>query len=148
MKILLAGTYPDLTTEKLSAMLGDGFDIVTAETQQEYEAVTDADIMIIRVLKAYRDSIERIKGLKMIMRWGTGFDSVDIAAAGENGIYVTNTPGANSGAVSELVLMMMLALERKLYLHKEALSKGIWSKNDYMNESFCIKGKTVGTIVS
>ena len=51
--------------------------------------MTDAQIMILRIFKAPREVMERNKNLKMILRWGAGYDSVDIKAAGENGILVT-----------------------------------------------------------
>ena len=41
------------------------------------------------------------------MRWGAGFDSVDIEEAGKHGIYVCNTPGANAYAVAELTVALM-----------------------------------------
>ena len=59
----------------------------------------------------------------MILRWGAGYDSVDIKAAGENGILVTNTPGANAGSVSELAVSTMLAVGRKLLSHEACLKR-------------------------
>lgn len=82
----------------------------------------------------------------MIMRWGAGFDSVDIEAAGQRGILVTNTPGANADAVSELAVLLMLAVGRKILCHTSCLRKGVWSKNDFINSSFTLVNKTVGIL--
>ena len=50
MKILLAGTYPDGTADKFRAML-PGHEIAAAETQEQYDAVEDCEIIVVRVLK-------------------------------------------------------------------------------------------------
>ncbi|MER7083214.1 hydroxyacid dehydrogenase, partial [Saccharopolyspora kobensis] len=50
--------------------------------------------------------------LKVIARYGVGVDSVDLAAAARRGITVTNTPGANSEAVADLTIALLLAALR------------------------------------
>jgi D-3-phosphoglycerate dehydrogenase len=52
--------------------------------------------------------------LKVIARYGVGVDQVDLVAARDRGIVVTNTPGANSKAVAELAVGLMLALARSI----------------------------------
>ncbi len=52
--------------------------------------------------------------LRVIARYGAGVDRVDLEAASEHGIAVTNTPGANSTAVAELAVLLILALARSL----------------------------------
>ncbi len=147
MHVVLAGNYPAHTYEKLRALLPETeFDLTAVDTPEAYEAMTDAEIIILRIFKAPREVIERNPRLKMILRWGAGFDSVDIKAAGENGVYVTNTPGANAGAVSELAVLLMLAVGRKLLCHTKSLAHGSWSKNTFLNSSFCLNGKTLGII--
>ena len=147
MHVVLAGNYPAHTYEKLRALLPETeFDLTAVDTPEAYETMTDAEIMILRIFKAPREVIERNPRLKMILRWGAGFDSVDIKAAGENGVYVTNTPGANAGAVSELAVLLMLAVGRKLLCHTKSLAHGSWSKNTFLNSSFCLNGKTLGVI--
>ena len=147
MKITLAGKYPAHTFEKLREILpADRFPLVEVNTQEAYDAMTDAEVMILRIFKAPREVIERNKNLKMIMRWGAGFDSVDIEAAGEHGVLVTNTPGANAGAVSELAVLLMLAVGRKLLCHEDSLRRGEWSKNTYINSSYTLNNKVVGIV--
>ena len=147
LKVVLAGTYPAHTYEKLRAALPqDQFELAVVDTQDAYDAMTDAELMILRIFKAPRAVIERNPNLKMILRWGAGVDSVDLQAAGECGVLVTNTPGANANAVSELAVMMMLAVSRKLLCHVQSLREGTWSKNTFLNESFCLNHKMVGII--
>ena len=147
INVVLAGQYPAGTCEKLRAMLPEEqFTLTVVDTQEAYSAMTDAEIMILRIFKAPKEVILRNPKLKMILRWGAGYDSVDIQAAGERGILVTNTPGANAGAVSELAVMLMLAVGRKLLCHTRSLDRGEWSKNTYLNSSFCLNNKLVGIV--
>ena len=147
MKVVLAGKYPARTFETLRELLPESqFELEAVDTPEAYDATTDAEIMILRIFKAPAEVIERNKNLKMILRWGAGYDSVDIQAAGERGILVTNTPGANAGAVAELAVMLMLAVGRKLLCHHESLRQGEWSKNTFLNSSYSLNNKIVGII--
>ncbi len=147
MKIILAGQYRNGTAEKLKALLPEGFgELVPVSKEEEYKKITDADILVLRIFKADRKWIEQNKNLKMVLRWGVGYDTVDLEAAGERGIYVTNTPGANSDAVSELTIMHMLAAGRKFLCYTENINNGNWKPNVFENQAFCLYGKTIGII--
>ena len=61
-----------------------------------------------------RAALEAADRLKVISRYGVGVDNVDLQAAAEHHIIVTNTPGANSVSVAELALGLMLALARQI----------------------------------
>ena len=92
IKIALAGKYPAHTYEKIRALLQESaFDLVEVNTEEAYASMTDAEIIILRIFKVSKELIERNRSLRMIMRWGAGFDSVDIEAAGKRGVLVTNT---------------------------------------------------------
>jgi D-3-phosphoglycerate dehydrogenase len=80
--------------------------------------------------------------LKVIARYGVGVDSVDLVAARQRGIIVTNTPGANSVSVAELALGLMLALARQIPEAVEAVHQGKWPR--YAGLS--LEGKTVGIL--
>jgi D-3-phosphoglycerate dehydrogenase / 2-oxoglutarate reductase len=80
--------------------------------------------------------------LKVIARYGVGVDRVDLAAARERGIVVTNTPGANSNAVAELTIGLMLALARSLLTIGAATKAGTWPRSTGLS----IEGKTIGLL--
>lgn len=61
-----------------------------------------------------RAALEHADRVKVIARYGVGVDCVDLQAAKEKNIVVTNTPGANSASVAELALGLMLALARQI----------------------------------
>jgi D-3-phosphoglycerate dehydrogenase len=63
--------------------------------------------------------------LKIVARYGTGYDSVDLAAAARRGVLVTNTPGANAEAVADHTVGLMLAALRHLVAGDRASREGI-----------------------
>jgi D-3-phosphoglycerate dehydrogenase len=89
-----------------------------------------------------RAALEKADRLKVIARYGVGVDSVDLAAARERGIIVTNTPGANSVSVAELALGLMLALARQIPEADQAVRQGKWPR--YSGVS--LEGKTIGIL--
>jgi D-3-phosphoglycerate dehydrogenase len=80
--------------------------------------------------------------LKVIARYGVGIDNVDLTAAREKGIVVTNTPGANSVSVAELALGLMLALARQIPEAVEAVHHGKWPRYSGIS----LEGKTIGIL--
>ena len=79
------------------------------------------------------------KNLKVISRYGVGYDRVDVNAAKEHGITVTNTPGVNSEAVGELAFALILAVARKIPYLDQDTRKGGWTRST----GFECKGKTI-----
>lgn len=145
--VVLAGNYPDGTLEKLcNALPKEVFTVKAINDPDEYAKMSDAEIIILRIFKAPAEIISNNQNLKMILRWGAGFDSVDIKEAGKRGIFVTNTPGANAYAVSEMTVLLMLAIGRKLLCHIDSLRNGIWSKNDFINQTVTLNHKSVGIV--
>lgn len=78
--------------------------------------------------------------LRVIARYGVGVDQVDLQAAASRGVIVTNTPGANSSAVAELAVGLMLALARSIPQASEGTKAGGWPRLN----GFSLEGKTVG----
>lgn len=64
--------------------------------------------------------------LRVIVRYGVGVENVDLDAAAQRGIVVTNTPGANAAAVAELTIALMFALARSLVPAARQVSEGRW----------------------
>ena len=85
------------------------------DKSQLLEAVADADAMIVRSDKVTPDVLDAAKNLKIVVRAGAGYDSIDTAYAKEKNIVVENTPGQNANAVAELVLGMLVYAVRNFY---------------------------------
>lgn len=145
MKVILAGTYPAGTAEKFKELLPQA-EFITAQTQSEYDALTEGDCIVVRVLKTPAATMRNKKDLKAVIRWGAGYDSVDTQAAGQMHIMVANTPGVNSYAVSELAVALMLAVGRKLICQNAKTHGGVWNNKLYSDEMTTLNHKTVGII--
>ena len=145
MNILLAGSYPEGTLEKFRAAL-PGHEIRTVTDQEEYNKESFGDVIIIRALKTPEEAMQSKKDLKSVIRWGAGYDSVDIEAAGRMGIYVSNTPGVNAYAVAELAVTLMLACGRCLVFKNAETHKGLWDRKSFTEQITTLSHKTVGII--
>ncbi len=143
MKIALAGSYPSGTLEQFQALLPEQ-EFFPVESQEDYEALTDVDCVIVRILETPEAVLAHKPHLKAVIRWGTGYDSVDIQAAGRRGIRVLNTPGVNAYAVAELALGMMIALNRRMLGFWENVRQGRWDRQSL--PSLSLKRKTVGLV--
>ena len=85
------------------------------DVQQFYDAVADADALIVRSDKVTKEVIEHAKNLKIVVRAGAGFDNLDLAACTARGIVAMNTPGQNSNAVAELAIGLMVYMARNTF---------------------------------
>ena len=83
--------------------------------------------------------------LKLIVRAGAGYNTIDVAAASRRGVYVSNCPGKNSVAVAELALALMLALDRRIADNVIQLRAGQWNKKEF-SKARGLLGRTLGII--
>lgn len=122
MKVLIATEKPfaaaavdGIKTELESA----GHDVVLLEKYtdkaQLLDAVKDADAMIVRSDKISADVLDVANNMKIIVRAGAGYDSIDTEFAKQKNIVVENTPGQNANAVAELVFGMLVFAVRSFY---------------------------------
>ena len=145
MKVILAGPYPAGTLEQFKTLLPE-HEILPVTKQEEYEAMTEGECIIVRVLKTPASVMETKQDLKAVIRWGAGYDSVDIEAAGKLGVQVANMPGVNAYAVSELAVALMLAAGRKIMDQNRLTHDGIWNNKLYSEKMMTLNHKTVGII--
>jgi D-3-phosphoglycerate dehydrogenase len=86
-----------------------------ADKAELLEAVRDVNALIVRSDQIDKDVIEAAPELKVIVRAGAGYDNVDLTVATTGGICVMNTPGQNANAVAELVIGMMIYMQRNQF---------------------------------
>ncbi len=121
MKILVATEKPfaaEAVDGIKNAVNGDDIKLEILEKyteEQLFEAVSDADALIVRSDKVTPKLIDAAPKLKIVVRAGAGYDNVDTAYAKEKGIVVENTPGQNSNAVAELVFGLLVYTVRNFY---------------------------------
>jgi formate dehydrogenase len=111
----------------------------------------DADIVVSQPFwPAYltRERIAKAPKLKLALTAGIGSDHVDLAAAMERGITVTEVTYCNSISVSEHVVMMILALVRNYLPSYQWVVKGGWDIADCVARSYDLEGMHVGTVAA
>lgn len=111
----------------------DDFAEVTVVEESEVDDVIDRfDAIIVKGLPLTRERLERASNLKMITQSGVGLDPVDVEAATDLGIMVCNVRGANTRAVAEHTLAMLLALRKRLRAADADVRSGVWEKHGYL----------------
>lgn len=104
----------------------------------------DTYALIVRSEKVTAEVIEAFPALKLIIRAGAGYNTIDIQHARKRGIDVMNTPGANSNGVAEEVVALMLADARHIIPADASCRQGLWEKSKFMGRE--ITGKTIGIV--
>lgn len=128
------------TFEELNKMAGEyaaklGFDYQWApqlpfDQQNVIEHLREVDAGIIDV-QAYGEDIfkEIYHNTSLLVRFGVGYEKVDLEAASRYGIAVARTTGANTLGVAEMALTLILAARRKLKINQNCVNEGKWAKN-------------------
>ena len=122
MKILVATEKPFAAAAvngiKKAAEAG-GHEVVLLEKYtdkaQLLDGVKDADAIIVRSDKITKEVLDAAPKLRIVVRAGAGYDSIDTAYAKEKGVVVENTPGQNSNAVAELVFGLLVYTIRNFF---------------------------------
>jgi D-3-phosphoglycerate dehydrogenase len=86
--------------------------------------------------------LAKAKNLKVISKWGTGIDSIDLDAATRLNVAVRNTPNAFSEPVGDTVFAFILAFSRGVHRQDADVRGGIWVKQS----CFCLQGSTLGIV--
>lgn len=105
-------------------------------------AGTDAVLASLDGYSASALSSPAASQLKIIARWGVGYDSVDLAAATQNGIVATNTPGILDDAVADYTFALLLSLARRVHEVHVTMRRSEW-KNAWGDD---VGGRTLGII--
>ena len=102
------------------------------------------DVLVVRSTKVSQ-AVLAAGPLKLVVRAGAGYNTIDVAAASRLGIYVANCPGKNSVAVAELAFGLICALDRRIADSVADLRAGTWNKAEY-SKARGLHGRTLGLI--
>ena len=132
--------------DKLALGPGIVVDFKPTITKEELlEVAGEYDAFIIRSrTKIDRAILDRATRLKLVARPGTGLDNVDVDYAKSKGVTVVNSPESLVEGVSEHVVLLMLALSRKLVTADAGTKAGKWEKSALMGRE--LKGKVLGIV--
>ena len=125
-----------------------GADTIVAERGDEEELLTYAPKVdgILTCWKPVRELvIAQATKCQIIARYGIGLDNIDVEAATENGIVVTNVPTYCVDEVSDHALALLLACARNIQQYSNAVKSGAWDQN-CVSSMYRLRGKTVGIV--
>lgn len=146
MLVLIADKFEQSGRDGLQAI---GCDILYQPDLKD-EALVEAirqskpDVIVVRSTRVTEPMLEA-GPVKLVVRAGAGFNTIDVAAASRRGIYVANCPGKNSIAVAELAFALILALDRRVVDNVISLRRGEWNKKEY-SKARGLYGRTLGLI--
>src|SRR6188474_3422411 len=146
MKVLIADKFEKSRIDGLRAA---GCAVVSDpdlndDALREAIGKTGADVLVVRSTRVTAPMLDAGR-LSLIVRAGAGYNTIDVAAASERGIYVSNCPGKNAIAVAELAFALILALDRRIADNVIALRKGEWNKKEF-SKARGLYGRTLGLL--
>jgi len=145
--VLSDNVFPSLELEKSKL---DKIRAVLVESPSNKEddiisVATDADALLVGYAHITEKVIKSLKNCKIISRYGIGVDNIDVEAATQQGINVTNVPDYCVDEVSNHTLALLLTLARKIVALDRTVKSGVWSFNTY-RPMYRLNGKVLGLI--
>ena len=114
---------------------------LTKETLEK--KLTGVGVLVVRSTEVTASALEGARQLHLIVRAGAAYNTIDVRAASKRGIYVANCPGKNAAAVAELVMGLLVSLDRRIPDAVASLRAGNWERAEY-SKAEGLYGKTLG----
>ena len=140
--------FPDLDLEK-SVLSSDGYEVISGQcrTVDEVRSLCeDADAVITQFAPVRADAIDAMRQAKVIVRYGIGYDNVDIQAAKERSIPVCNIPDYCIDEVADHTLAFVLSLTRQVIPNHTFVQQGKWGLATPLSELRTMRDLTVGVV--
>jgi D-3-phosphoglycerate dehydrogenase len=146
MLVLIADKFEQSGRDGLQALGCDVSFQPDLKDEALVAAITETrpDVLVVRGTKVTEPMLD-VGSIKLVVRAGAGYNTIDVAAASKRGIYVSNCPGKNSIAVAELAFALILALDRRIADNVISLRRGEWNKKEF-SKARGLFGRTLGLI--
>jgi D-3-phosphoglycerate dehydrogenase len=140
--------FPDLSIEsEILKSIGVTPQGGQCKTVEDVIALTaDADAVIVGFAPIKAPAIAAMKKAKIIVRYGIGYDNVDLAAAKAAHIPVCNIPDYCLDEVADTTLAFILSITRQIVRNAEVIRQGLWKSAVTAAEFHCLRNMTVGLI--
>ncbi|MGE5542908.1 MAG: phosphoglycerate dehydrogenase [Bacillota bacterium] len=148
MVLSTSPTFGKYSQEPIENLKAAGFEVKLspgsggALSDESRALIPEARAIIVGVEKMGKSEIECARNCRIIAKHGVGVDNVDVAAATEMGIIVTNAAGANSDAVADMAIGLMLAAARGIVAAERDIRSQKWKP--YVGVE--LWGKTLGIV--
>ena len=145
MNILIADSFPETHSQQLESQ-GHKVRLDPALDEETLAgAIAGQDILVVRSTRVNAATLDAGDKLKLVIRAGAGTNTIDKSYAADKGIRVCNVPGANALAVAELVMGMMICIDRNIADNVSDLRSGVWNKKRY-SKSRGLCGQKLGIL--
>lgn len=146
MRVLVADKFEKSGLDGIAAL---GCDVVSqpdlaGETLRDAVRDLSPRVLVVRSTKVEADAIQGTS-LGLIIRAGAGYNTIDVAAASDAGVWVSNCPGKNAQAVAELAFGLILAVDRKIPDNVAEFRAGRWNKKGFA-KARGLFGSTLGLV--
>ena len=146
MRVLIADSFEQ---SGIDGLIAAGCDVICRpglkdDTLRDAIAETHAEVLVVRGARVTSEMLGA-GGLSLVVRAGAGYNTIDVAAASARGISVSNCPGKNTIAVTELAFGLMLSLDRRIPDNVAELRAGNWNKQRF-SKARGLFGRTLGLL--
>jgi D-3-phosphoglycerate dehydrogenase len=140
--------FPDSDVEiSVLSALDAKVTVAHCRTEDEVLAVArDADALLVQWAPITRRVIEQLTRCKVISRYGVGVDMIDLEAARDHGIRVSNVPDFCVEEVAAHTLCFLLGLSRKIFWQDRLMHQGTWSVVPIIGPVSRLQGQTLGIV--
>lgn len=146
MRILVADRLP---THVEATLRSAGHDCVSDPGLTDAtlpEALVDIEVLVVRSTRVTADALSATDSLRLVVRAGSGTNTIDCEEATRRGVLVANVPGRNSIAVAELTMGLLLAVDRAIPDNTSELRAGRWDKKRFGAAGRGLYGRRLGIV--
>jgi len=136
--------FDEIAETAITYLKANDLEVISNKQNDDNDLIahSDADGMILMMHPVSEKILSQMPKLKVIARYGVGYDNVNLDDADAHGIIVTNTPGANATAVAETAVMHMLMAGRSFYQQRLSITEDV--NNIQIGQE--VTNKTIGII--
>jgi glycerate dehydrogenase len=130
--------------------LGEFYLFDRSKPDEVFDRIKEAEVIITNKVVIDRSLMVRLPKLRYVGITATGYNVVDVSAATEKGIVVTNIPAYSTDSVAQLVFSHILNVVNRVELHANSIKSGAWSSNPdfayWKTPQVELAGKTLGIV--
>ena len=116
------------------------------EVAEQMALVADAEFLLPGFAPVTEAMLQHASKVRMVQKWGIGYDSIDLAALRRRRIPLAIAAGSNAAPVAELAIALMLGVYLRLPYVNRAMRQGLWPTPELRETCYQISGKTIGLV--
>jgi phosphoglycerate dehydrogenase-like enzyme len=148
-RVLYGEPIPPDLAELARSVLPLGFELTVAQSTHLaalLPQLREVDFLVVATTRVDEAVVRAAPRLRLVQAQGVGYDNIDVAACRRAGVPVAITPEGTSVGVAEHVVLLALALLKKLCVLDRAVRAGSWPVWQYRSSSYELAGKTMGIV--